>query len=93
MSVLLCLVIAPLGLLMILGMSWFEDRVLRPPTGPAETVLLNKVVLSKPVQGQVVQQSVQQPLQRPALGVAEPLHLVRADRQPPALPQTRDTAA
>jgi hypothetical protein len=39
MSVLVWLLIAPLGLLLILGLAWFEDHVLRPPASPAEQVL------------------------------------------------------
>jgi hypothetical protein len=39
MPVLLCLITAPLGLCMLLGMSWFEDHVLRPPTSPADQVV------------------------------------------------------
>jgi hypothetical protein len=39
MSVLSWLLVAPLGLLIILGLAWFEDHVLRPPASPAEQVL------------------------------------------------------
>ncbi|MHA6763499.1 hypothetical protein [Streptacidiphilus sp. PAMC 29251] len=39
MPVLLCLITAPLGLAVLLGMSWFEDHVLRPPTSPADRVV------------------------------------------------------
>ncbi|QMU78550.1 hypothetical protein GXW83_25425 [Streptacidiphilus sp. PB12-B1b] len=39
MSVLAWLLIAPLGLLLILGLAWFEDTVLRPPASPADQVL------------------------------------------------------
>ena len=42
MPVLLCLITAPLGLCVILGMSWFEDRVLRPPTSPGDRVVRNQ---------------------------------------------------
>ncbi|MBC3844363.1 hypothetical protein GXW82_42055 [Streptacidiphilus sp. 4-A2] len=28
-----------MGLLIILGLAWFEDRMLRPPASPAEQVL------------------------------------------------------
>jgi hypothetical protein len=41
MSVLLVLLIAPVGLLTILGLSWFEDRVLAPPPSPGEQVIDN----------------------------------------------------
>jgi hypothetical protein len=39
MSVLSWLLVAPLGLIVILGLAWFEDHVLRPPASPAEQVL------------------------------------------------------
>jgi hypothetical protein len=39
MPVLLCLITAPVGLCLLLGMSWFEDHVLRPPTSPADRVV------------------------------------------------------
>ncbi len=41
MSVLSWLLVAPSGLLLVLGLSWFEDHVLRPPTSPADQVLQN----------------------------------------------------
>ncbi|SEK96028.1 hypothetical protein [Streptacidiphilus jiangxiensis] len=49
MSVILCLLVAPLGLFLILGLSWFEDHVLRPPASPAEQALQKAVeLLNKP---------------------------------------------
>ncbi|WP_037607271.1 hypothetical protein [Streptacidiphilus rugosus] len=47
MSVFLCLLVAPLGLLVILGLSWFEDHVLRPPVSPADQVVQKTVELLK----------------------------------------------
>ncbi|MBF9071299.1 hypothetical protein [Streptacidiphilus fuscans] len=47
MSVFLCLLVAPLGLIVILGLSWFEDHVLRPPTSPADQVVQKSVELLK----------------------------------------------
>lgn len=77
MSVLLCLLIAPLGLLLILGMSWFEDHVLRPPTSPADQVVrsqsLPKAITAAPVGG------VLAPLQGPVVqGTVELLRIARA---------------
>jgi hypothetical protein len=43
MSVILCLLVAPLGLFLILGLSWFEDHVLRPPASPADQALQKAV--------------------------------------------------
>lgn len=90
MSVLLCVVIAPIGLLMILGMSWFEDHFLRPPTSPGE-----QVVLSQVVQGQVLPGPVLGPLQGPASSEPVPtaVELLRAARAPKQLPASKDNAA
>ncbi|TDU03602.1 hypothetical protein EDD99_2041 [Streptomyces sp. 846.5] len=90
MSVLLCVVIAPIGLLVILGMSWFEDHFLRPPTSPGE-----QVVLSQVVQGQVLPGPVLGPVQGPAS--SEPgspgVELLRIVRTPKQLPASKDNAA
>ena len=62
MSVLLCLIIAPLGLLVILGMSWFEDHVLRPPTSPADQVVRSQglpITTTAPGPGPVLQGRVE----------------------------------
>ena len=90
MSVLLCVVIAPIGLLMILGMSWFEDHFLRPPTSPGE-----QVVLSQVVQGQVLPGPVQGPVQNPASlePVPPTVELLRAVRAPQQLPASKGNAA
>ncbi|MFC5907302.1 hypothetical protein [Streptacidiphilus monticola] len=47
MSVFLCLLVAPFGLLVILGLSWFEDHFLRPPQSPADQVVQHAVTLLK----------------------------------------------
>ncbi|WP_042401813.1 hypothetical protein [Streptacidiphilus carbonis] len=92
MSVLLCVVIAPIGLLVILGMSWFEDHVLRPPTSPGE-----QVVLSQVVQGQVLPGPVLGPLQAPAPASSDSgsptVELLRIVRTPQQLPPSKDNAA
>ncbi|MEZ0089390.1 hypothetical protein [Streptacidiphilus sp. EB129] len=84
MSVLLCLLVAPLGLVVILGMSWFEDHFLSPPTSPADQVVRSQMARDLPVPGPVAQGSV------------ELLRIVRAPQQkqlPPSGPQSGDTAA
>jgi hypothetical protein len=90
MSVLLCVVIAPIGLLIILGMSWFEDHFLRPPTSPGE-----QVVLSQVVQGQVLPGPLLGPLQAPASSeTGSPrVELLRVVRAPQQLPASKDNAA
>ena len=80
MPVLLCLITAPLGLCILLGMSWFEDRVLRPPTSPADQVVQNHA----PVE---LLRIVRTPQQLPP-AIAPP-----APPSLPSLPRSEDTAA
>ena len=81
MPVLLCLITAPLGLCMLLGMSWFEDRVLRPPTSPADRVVQDRA----PVE---LLRIVRTPQQLPPAASSPPGLPVL-----PALPRSEDTAA
>ena len=94
MSVLLCVVIAPIGLLMIMGMSWFEDHFLRPPTSPGEQVVLSQVVQGQVLPGPVLG-PVLGPVRSPAM--SEPatptVELLRVARAPKQLPTSKDNAA
>jgi hypothetical protein len=80
MPVLLCLITAPIGLCFLLGMSWFEDRVLRPPTSQAD-----RVPTPAPVE---LLRIVRAPQQLPATAKSPPVPPAR-----PALPRSEDTAA
>ncbi|WP_034090486.1 hypothetical protein [Streptacidiphilus albus] len=91
MAVLTWLLVAPLGLLVILGLAWFEDRMLRPPASPAEQVLRRQIESGPQNRSTPVAQLTQ--------GGAELLSLVRNQpRQitgsinPPSV-QGRDSAA
>ena len=93
MSVLTWLLVAPLGLLVILGLAWFEDRILRPPASPAEQVLQRQSEADAPRRRPRPQAS---PVDQVAQGTAELLSLVRLQprrtaERPKA--QGRDNAA
>ena len=90
MSVLLCLIIAPLGLIVILGMSWLEDHVLSPPTSPADQVVQSQVLRHQAAPGQSGQGQPGADQQ----GTVELLRIVRAPKQlPSSTAQGGDTAA
>ncbi|MEY9964692.1 hypothetical protein ABIA33_002734 [Streptacidiphilus sp. MAP12-16] len=86
MSVLLCLLIAPLGLVVILGMSWLEDHVLRPPTSPGEQVVQSQMLQRQGPQGQ----SGPGPVVK---GTVELLRIVRPQQSPPPTAKGGDHAA
>ena len=103
MSVLAWLLIAPLGLLVILGLAWFEDRMLRPPASPAEQVLQRQTEADAAprrrglprVNAVTAVNTVEQVAEQVAQGTAELLSLVRLQprrtaEQPKA--QGRDSA-
>ena len=98
MPVLLCLITAPLGLCVLLGMSWFEDRVLRPPTSPADRVVQHQTPAE-------LLRIVRGPHQLPSSAAAPPALPAALPTLPtlpglpglptvrPALPRSEDTAA
>jgi len=97
MSVLAWLLIAPLGLLVILGLAWFEDRMLRPPASPAEQVLQRQTEADAAPRRRGLPRvnAVEQVAEQVAQGTAELLSLVRLQprrtaEQPKA--QGRDSA-
>jgi ABC-type protease/lipase transport system fused ATPase/permease subunit len=100
MSVLAWLLIAPLGLLVILGLAWFEDRMLRPPASPAEQVLQRQTEADAAPRRRGLPRvnavnTVEQVAEQVAQGTAELLSLVRLQprrtaEQPKA--QGRDSA-
>ena len=99
MSVLAWLLIAPLGLFFILGLAWFEDRILRPPASPAEQVLQRQTeadASQRRTRPQLVNPQLVNPVEQVAQGTAELLSLVRLQprrtaERPEA--QGRDSAA
>jgi len=99
MSVLAWLLIAPLGLFFILGLAWFEDRILRPPASPAEQVLQRQSeadASQRRTRPQLVNPQLVNPVEQVAQGTAELLSLVRLQprrtaERPEA--QGRDSAA
>jgi hypothetical protein len=101
MSVLAWLLVAPLGLFFILGLAWFEDRILRPPASPAEQVLQRQSEAdarrrrTRP-RTQARPASPVDPVAQVAQGTAELLSLVRLQpRRTAARPEAhgRDSAA
>jgi len=93
MSVLAWLLIAPLGLIFILGLAWFEDRILRPPASPAEQVLQRQSEADAPRRRSRPQVS---PVEQVAQGTVELLSLVRLQPRQTAersKAQGRDSAA
>ena len=99
MSVLAWLLIAPLGLFFILGLAWFEDRILRPPASPAEQVLQRQSeadASQRRTRPQLVNPQLVNPVEQVAQGTAELLSLVRLQpRRTAERPETqgRDSAA
>ena len=101
MSVLVWLLIAPLALLVILGLAWFEDHVLRPPTSPADQVLQRQTQADSRSRRGRARDRLPQRLPVPqvaqvAQGTAELLSLVRLQpRRTAERPGTggRDSAA
>ena len=99
MSVLAWLLIAPLGLFFILGLAWFEDRILRPPASPAEQVLQRQTeadASQRRTRPQLVNPQLVNPVEQVAQGTAELLSLVRLQpRRTAERPETqgRDSAA
>ncbi|MFC1419761.1 hypothetical protein [Streptacidiphilus cavernicola] len=85
MPVLLCLITAPLGLCVLLGMSWFEDRILRPPTSPADRVVQDHA----PVE---LLRIVRAPQQLPP-AAAPPALPALPSALPAVFPRSEDTAA
>jgi hypothetical protein len=96
MSVLAWLLIAPLGLIFILGLAWFEDRILRPPASPAEQVLQRQSEADAPHTPRRRSRPRVSPVEQVAQGTVELLSLVRLQpRQTAERPeaQGRDSAA
>jgi len=94
MSVLAWLLIAPLGLLVILGLAWFEDRILRPPASPAEQVLQRQSEADRAPRRRSLPRA--NPVDQVAQGTAELLSLVRLQPRRTAdqsKAQGRDSAA
>ena len=94
MSVLAWLLIAPLGLLVILGLAWFEDRILRPPASPAEQVLQRQSEADRAPRRRSLPRA--NPVDQVAQGTAELLSLVRLQPRRTAdqsKAQRRDSAA
>ena len=91
MAVLTWLLVAPLGLLVILGLAWFEDRMLRPPASPAEQVLRRQIESSTPNQSKPVVQLTQGGVEVLSLVRHQPRQISRSIN-PPSV-QGRDSAA
>ncbi len=94
MSVLAWLLVAPLGLFFILGLAWFEDRMLRPPASPAEQVLQRQTEADE--SRRRTRPQVVGPVEQVAQGTAELLSLVRLQPRRTAVRREargRDSAA